>query len=312
MNSIKQKIKGFLPDKYIYFYRILQLIPAYLESCIYSSWVHYPKIQFYNNEETVNKIVFENKSLCRFGDGEFFWMIGKQINSFEIFSRKLQHELIGTIQVSNPNLLIGIPYGIVDSTKCKICAKMHWKIIRYKYFSEILQFIDTNKIYSDASITRPYIDYNDREFSKMSFENLKRIWNDQDLVIVEGMKTKLGIGNDLFDNAKSIKRILCPAENAFEKYDLIKKSIVRNVDKNQLILAALGPTATILAAEMCGLGYHIVDIGHIDIEYMWYLNHSILRDKIEGKSVNESGNRVCSDFYEYDCKYIDSIIDRVN
>ena len=36
-------------------------------------------------------------------------------------------------------------------------------------------------------------------------------------MIVEGKKTKLGMGNDLFNNAKDIKRIICPAQNAYEK-----------------------------------------------------------------------------------------------
>ena len=42
-----------------------------------------------------------------------------------------------------------------------------------------------------------------------------------DCVFVEGDKTRMGVGNDLFDNAKSIQRILCPSESAFDNYDAI-------------------------------------------------------------------------------------------
>ena len=90
-----------------------------------------------------------------------------------------------------------------------------------------------------------YIEYCDIEFSRHKFENLKRIWDNKNIVIVEGKKTKLGIGNDLFDNALSIKRIICPAENAFESLEKIEESIKKNVSKDTLMLAALGPTATI-------------------------------------------------------------------
>ena len=78
-----------------------------------------------------------------------------------------------------------------------------------------------------------------------------------------------------------------------------------------LILGALGPTASILASQLCDEGYQFVDIGHVDVEYMWYLRHAILRETIEGKYVNESGVKTCSDVYDNDSTYINSIIDRV-
>lgn len=119
------------------------------------------------------------------------------------------------------------------------------------------------------------------------------------------------MGNDLFDNATSIKRIICPAENAYSKLEAIKSSIRLNVEKDTLILGALGPTASILASQLCDEGYQFVDIGHVDVEYMWYLRHAILRETIEGKYVNESGVKTCSDVYDNDSTYINSIIDRV-
>ena len=115
----------------------------------------------------------------------------------------------------------------------------------------------------------------------------------------------------MFENALSIKRILCPAENAYYKMDEIKASIRKNVEKDTLILGALGPTASILAHHLTEEGYQFVDIGHVDIEYMWYLKKEILRTPIEGKYVNESGEKGCSGFYDCDDNYLDSIIDRI-
>ena len=305
----KKKIKKLLPDRLVYMYEITRTIPEYLKALKDNSKI--PDIKFYSDDETVSLIVDEHKSLSRFGDGEFMWMAGESLPSFQDYSPEFGRDLTSAFKNKNKNLLIGIPHGVFDSSKCNIYARMHWRIIRANFLSRLVRFMDANRVYSDASITRPYIDYRDRAYSANIFGLLKKIWNDRDIVIVEGEKTKLGMGNDLFDNARSIKRIICPAENAYGRIEDIKASIKANAKKDMLILGALGPTASILASQLCDEGYQFVDIGHIDVEYMWYLRHAILRETIEGKYVNESGVRTCSDLYDNDEKYQKSVIDRI-
>lgn len=309
--SLKHKIKELLPDRFLCFYRVLQLLPSYIKSIGINKKQNYKEIQFYTDKETVDEIVYNKKSLSRFGDGELIWMNGGKLDSFQQYSDEFAEDLRKAFQNKNKNLLIGIPIGIFDSKYCNIRVKMHWAIIKSEFYSRLIKFIDFNKKYSNASITRPYIDYTNYDYSTEAFKNLKRIWDNKKVVFVEGEKTKLGLGNDLFDNAKEIKRIICPAMNAYEKLDEIEKSIKKNVQKTDLILTALGPTASILASDMCNEGYQIVDIGHIDIEYYWYLNHSVLRDKVPGKYVNESGKKDCSNIYDNDSSYLNSIIDKI-
>ena len=305
----KKIIKKMLPDRIVYGYSIARTIPEYLKAL--SQKMNIPKIKFYSNEETVLLIINERKSLSRFGDGEFMWMSGESLPSFQEYSTEFAKDLSVAFKNKNTNLLVGIPYGVFDSSKCNIYAKMHWKIIQVNFLTRLLKFMDEDRVYSDASITRPYIDYKDRDYSLSIFNLLKHIWDKRDIIIVEGEKTKLGMGNNLFDNAKSIKRIICPAENAYRRLDDIKNSIRTNVNKDNLILGALGPTASILASQLCDEGYQFVDIGHVDVEYMWYLKHAILRETIEGKYVNESGVRSCSDLYDKDERYLNSIIDKI-
>jgi glycosyltransferase family protein len=141
-------------------------------------------------------------------------------------------------------------------------------------------------------------------------KKLKKIWDQRDVIIVEGEKSRVGIGNDLFNNVKTIKRIICPYINAFNMYNDIINSITRNVQKNKLILIALGPTATLLAYDLYKLGYQSIDIGHIDIEYEWYLRKTKTKIKIENKYVSEVlGNDRFSRVK--DKKYYDSIIERI-
>ena len=57
--------------------------------------------------------------------------------------------------------------------------------------------------------------------------------------------------------------------------------------KDKLFLLALGPTATVLAYDLCKMGYQAVDIGHIDLEYEWFLKGQGCRTEIVGKYNNE-------------------------
>ena len=122
-------------------------------------------------------------------------------------------------------------------------------------------------------------------------KKLKVIWDKRDILIIEGYLTRSGIGNDLFNNAKSIKRILCPAENAFFIYPkIINKFKKLNMTKNTLILISLGPAASVLSYDICKMGYQAIDIGHADIEYELYLRKYKSFKRIPYKYVNQAKN----------------------
>ena len=117
-------------------------------------------------------------------------------------------------------------------------------------------------------------------------EKLRGIWDKKDILIVEGEYSRLGVGNDLFDNANSIERIICPSENAYDIYDKIL-SETKKYGENKLILLAVGPTATVLAYDLYEAGFRVIDIGHVDIEYEWFLRKATEKIKIETKYVTE-------------------------
>ena len=100
------------------------------------------------------------------------------------------------------------------------------------------------------------------------FEKIKELFAGKDILIVEGATTRAGVGSDLFNNVRSIKRIICPSHHAFSKVDVIQQSILNHV-AGRLILLMLGPTAKILAYRLSRLGYRALDLGHIDSEYEW-------------------------------------------
>ncbi len=263
-----------------------------------------------SDEETVDKIVNQRYSIARFGDGEFKWILGVKQNSFQNDSIELSKRLKDILRsTDNDKLLIGINGCFNHLDNYVLSAKLYWKKFLINYNSKLEEQLP-QRIYSDSNITRPYIDYKDKSPNTIQkkFDNLKRIWCNKSIVIVEGKFTKLGVGNDLFDNCTSIERIICPAVNAFDKYDDIIKEI-RKVSLNKLILISLGPTATILTYDLSKEGYQCIDTGHIDIEYMWFKAGAKSKEEVKGKFVNE----VSKDNYNMniDEEYLNQIISEI-
>ena len=138
-------------------------------------------------------------------------------------------------------------------------------------------------------ITRPYMDFASKEDCPRWFHQMKAIWKDRDVVFIEGEKSRLGVGNDLFDNVKSIRRILCPPRDAFDRYEEILNE-AQKLEKTALFLIALGPTATVLAYDLFKSGYQAIDAGHVDVEYEWWRMGAKRKVKLERKYVNEAAN----------------------
>ena len=142
----------------------------------------------------------------------------------------------------------------------------------------------------------------------------KTIWNNRNILTIEGDKTRLGFQNNLFDNAKSIKRIICPAENAFKVYKKLFNYIINlNIDKDTLILISLGPTATILTYDIIkyGLKNQVIDFGHFDIQYEYYLRNAKKRIRLSNKYVNEARGGRKNINPMNDRKFLSQIIHRI-
>lgn len=250
----------------------------------------YPQIEPAKN--AIKEILNNGKSLARFGDGEFAAIEGRIRHRFQNESDEdLKQRLLEVLQSQEENLLIGIADNYGSLEKYTEQAKREIRC----YLSpgvrkEHLNLLNQEKIYYDAYVTRPYVMYadNQTEAPAKRFKELKKIWENRDCVFVEGCYTGLGVVNDLFDNAQHIHRILGPAENAFSKYQQILKCCLEQ-KRDSLFLIALGPSATVLAYDLCRAGYQAVDIGHIDLEYEWFLKGEGRRTPIDGKYNNELG-----------------------
>lgn len=272
----------------------------------------YEKVKVMSAEETIDKIL-EGYSIARYGDGELQWMLGTNEHSFQKGSEKLKERLAEVFTSNEKKLLICLSESFTELDHFSYEDRLFWQLLLKKHWKEYEKVIDLEKTYGNAHISRPYISYN-KKYRKQAagkFAYLKKIWDNKKLLIVEGEKTRLGVGNDLMDNVKEIKRLICPSKDAFESYDKIM-DFIKNMDyKADMILMALGPTATILAYDLSKLGYHAVDIGHVDIEYEWFLRNAKKRVPIDGKYVNECLNEKSINKTKIDKEYKNSIIGNI-
>lgn len=248
------------------------------------------KINILSVEDTINDIIVHKKSMARFGDGELRLLLPNQNLFLQQSDERLISLLVKTLNSDLPNLNIGLNEGLINLNSFKPIVREWWYHYIIRYGDEILKLLSA-KTYFNANITRFYIDYEDRTIAKNTVQLLKKIWENQDVLIVEGEHSRLGVGNDLFSNTHNINRIICPGKNAFQKYDEIYNS-TKLLGSDKLILLALGPTATVLAYELAKENYWALDIGHIDIEYMWMLQNADVRVPVKGRYVAEARETV--------------------
>jgi len=262
-------------------------------------------------EETLEKIIESKCSIARFGDGEISILVDRISYPFQKYSRELADRMKEILQSDDEKILIGLPIGFYSMNNMNRMLRRAWKAHIALVYPRFCGYIDFGKTYYNANITRPYMGYNNIAYPVKIYEMFRKIWYHRDLLIIEGEASRLGVGNDLFAGAKSIKRILAPPENAFEKYLEIYSTAKRSANKNMLLLIALGPTATVLAYDLSKAGFQALDVGNIDIEYEWFLRGATFKEKIPGKYTSEArGGREVSNSHLNE-EYHQEIIARI-
>ena len=224
-------------------------------------------IQVKGIDETLDYIIENKSSLIRFGDGEINMLAGHSI-PYQDYDEELvstMRDIIG--QESRKELVVCLPDAFTDRFRFTYWAIPFWKD-HMDHYMDFYRELCSDSWYGSTFVSRPYIDFEDKSQAKAQFEKLKSIWENRDLLIVEGATSRSGVGNDLFDEANSIKRIICPSHSAFSRVHEIEQEIEKHA-AGRLILCMLGPTAKVLAYHLSRKGHQVLDIGHIDSEYEW-------------------------------------------
>jgi len=282
-----------------------------------SPWVHsgdLEELKILSAEETVRDIVKYRKSISRFGDGEYSLAIKNHyFSGFQKDDDRLGDKLKDVLFSREENFLLGIPENFKHEFFIKRNDQGFWKNYKTKFGFQLMDLHSKNRVYGSSMMSRYYVTLIDKSHVGDYIKVLKMLWDNKDVLLIEGVTTRFGVGNDLLDNAKSIQRILCPPKSAFDAFDKIYNEALKH-EKSKVVLLSLGQTATALAYDLFKAGYQAIDMGHADIEYEWFLRKTENgRVKIENKFVNEAGDagRITADDNFHDEKYESQIVARI-
>ena len=217
-------------------------------------------------EETAKILAETDASIARFGDGEFTLMQGRGI-PFQRADAQLAARLAGILAKPPPGCLVGVPRLCwFDDRRFAEHDNLWW-----------LRYMKTNgtwlEAHMDAAAT--YFDSFVSLFSRATvpgydvggmFDCLRRIWDGKDVLVVCGQGIFDGFEHDVFDNAQSVEFVYGPKRDAWGVYDTMLAQ-VKAAAKGRVVLVVLGPTATVMAADLAAAGIRALDLGHLAKAY---------------------------------------------
>lgn len=247
------------------------------------------QIKVQSVDETIEELVHTDKSLVRFGDGEIIVLKGSNIK-LQQTTEEISDGLKRIIAYPYDGLMVSLQ-GIFDGVEdYQEQSRKFWK--EHLFFCRKIykKYCNPERIYANTSFSRFYYVFEDKEPCKGWIEKIRQIWKGKNLVVVEGTKTHNGVGNDLFEPAESVERIICPSSNAMRVFDDIVRACTA-YPKDRLFLLSLGVTAKFVAEALFLKGYRVIDIGNLDMEYEWFLHKSekkvpLPKHGIEGMEAN--------------------------
>lgn len=244
-----------------------------------------PKIK--SAAELLQAIISDRLSVCRYGDGEFEMMRMRTRPYFQQPNLELARRLKEIAASGRGNVALCIPdhFGKLSAFKEKAADDIRAYLTENGTRDWIQQ--EFRGEYFDAYVTRPYIIYRDKARAEQIFALWKRVLEGRSVLIVEGKMAHLGEGSDLLQGVVKKRRIACPDTDAWAQYDAIFSRVLAQVQKDDLVLISLGPTATVLAYDLAIRGVQAIDIGQLDNEYDWYRMGVESRERIPGKKAAE-------------------------
>ncbi len=206
----------FIRKLYLYFRPVLSYISYYGCRTFFGL-----RKKVMSTEETLKYILDNKVSVSRYGDGELGIIRNYDIG-FQRSSSKLRERLIEVATKPIDNHICCVPFPIAHIEKSLKREQKKWWIDQIGLLYGIWnRYFKSQTIIGDTQISRFYMDYRNDKIACIAINQWKQIWKDRDILIVEGENTRLGVGNDLFNSARSIRRILCPEADAFSSYDEI-------------------------------------------------------------------------------------------
>lgn len=273
--GIKRRVKDFF---------------ALIDYGLYRAGVKKCGIRVHSVEETIQELIHTEKSMVRFGDGEITMIRGRSLKL-----QKAEPEIIEGLKrllsYQHDNMIVTIPEIFDDLSIYRKESRQFWR--DHLLFSRKIyeKYCNPDRIYYNTSLSRFYYALEDKSKCGQWVGQIRQIWKDKDVVVVEGERTHNGVGNDLLDTARSVERIIGPASDAYGKMDEII-DCCKKYPRDRLFLVSLGVAAKFFTERMFLMGYRVLDIGNLDMEYEWYLKkveqkEAVPKHEVVGEKANE-------------------------
>lgn len=273
--NMKQKLKDFL---------------AAIVYALYEKGILPNKMKVHSIDETIDELLHTNKSMVRFGDGEIVMIKGGNL-VLQKAAPEISEGLAKILAYEYDDLIVTIP-GIFETlSDHHPASRQFWRDHLLFCRKTYEKYCNPNRIYYTTFISRCYYYAADRSNCERWFAKIRQIWDNKDVVVVEGTKTHNGVGNDLLSTAKSVERIICPPSDAYGSLDRILAECVK-YDQDRIFLLSVGVAAKFIAMELFKKGYRVIDIGNMDMEYEWFVRKEATKVPLEKHGiVGEEANR---------------------
>ena len=293
MRKIYENIKRYIHNIYWLRKVYLKLTTRFtyeeqLENILYylpNSSVLRPNIL--SSLESIDKLISTTCSLARFGDGELKLIAGKGI-PFQKYDAELARRLKEILASPPSKLFVGLCrsfyYPVYDTHSNSISKDYElYRVPKYrKIQNEIINsdllFLSSEISSSVNHVKSKYKRIQMYKHQMYKFEKMRLIWDNKDIVLVTCKEALSGIIYNIFDNSKSIKYVFTPSMHAYSEYKRIYND-VREFSKDTLIILMVGPTATVLAADLSVVGYQALDLGHVLKSYDFLMKGNFLNLK---------------------------------
>lgn len=206
----------------------------------------YPSVL--NELATLQRVV-AGESIARYGDGE--WKMADRLSA-NIKSQNNHPELhrrLGEILHESGECMVGIP-NIRSAT-----PKVEFWGSQMRYAALLAE----DREYVSSFITRPdsapWID------TPEYWALLESLWVGQDVTLVRGSGKSFTAERLVAAGAGNVTEImpqLNQRQQAWEEYD----SLLERIGTPKRAILCLGPTATVMAVDLCARGVHAIDLGH--------------------------------------------------
>lgn len=224
------------------------------------------KIIFLYNQEAINFLLIQNKSLIRFGDGEVFHFLNSINQSFlkghvqQNKNKNLTLELREIISEYNSeaNYVLAVNATILQMSDLdNIRSGLYSLHYQQRYFFKKFLLKKALTFYIDALLFRPE--------SSLDNEIIEKLWEEKKIILVHNNPDTYSMFRERYPNGE-MSYIKIPMYDAYSQSDIIIDQILSRLTSEKIeqwiVLVSAGVAAKALVYRLSKMNIRAYDMGH--------------------------------------------------